>query len=112
MKRIYRALLYSIAGLKSTWKNEKAFREEILISLVLIPSAFIFAKNGIEFSLLVGSWFIVIITELINTAIETTVDRIGKEEHELSKNAKDTGSAAVFMAILLSVTVWISILFF
>ncbi len=110
--RLYKASGYSIAGLKSTFKYEQAFRLEIYLSFILIPLAIWLANTPIELVLLVGSWVLVMIVELLNSAIEATVDRIGAEMHELSGRAKDIGSAAVMISVFLSLFIWLTILLF
>ncbi|EGG94493.1 Diacylglycerol kinase [gamma proteobacterium IMCC1989] len=109
--RLYKASGYSLAGLKSTFKYEQAFRLEIYLSIILIPLAVWLANTPIELVLMIGSWVIVMIVELLNSAVEATVDRIGSEMHELSGRAKDIGSAAVMMSVLLSLFTWLAILF-
>lgn len=109
--RLYKASGYSLAGLKSTFKYEQAFRLEIYLSIILIPLAVWLANTPIELVLMIGSWVIVMIVELLNSAVEATVDRIGSEMHELSGRAKDIGSAAVMASVLLSLFTWLAILF-
>ncbi|ODS23999.1 diacylglycerol kinase [Candidatus Endobugula sertula] len=107
--RLYKATRYSIAGLRSAFKYEQAFRLEIYLSFILIPLAIWLAKTPIELSLLIGSWILVMIIELFNSAIEAAIDRIGPERHELSGRAKDIGSAAVMLGIFLALFIWLSI---
>lgn len=109
--RLYKASGYSLAGLKSTFKYEQAFRLEIYLSIILIPLAVWLANTPIELVLMIGSWVIVMIVELLNSAVEATVDRIGSEMHELSGRAKDIGSAAVMISVFLSLFTWLAILF-
>ena len=111
LKRIILATGYSIQGLKSAFKYEAAFRQELLLAAVLIPLALILSVSQIERLLLIASVVLVLIMEIINSAIEAVVDRIGTEHHELSGRAKDMGSAAVFIALLLCAYIWIEILF-
>lgn len=106
LKRIYCAFFFSISGLAAAWKNEKAFRQEVLLAIVLIPAAFWLGENVIQISILLLTVFIVLITELLNTSVEVAIDRISDEKHELSKRAKDIGSAAVFISIAALVIVW------
>lgn len=108
--RLLSACVNSLSGLHAAWKHEVAFRQECLLLLPVTPLALLLGQNGVEKALLLGSLLIVIITELVNTAIEATIDRIGLEHHELSKRAKDLGSAAVMMALALLGIVWILIL--
>lgn len=110
--RIVRAAGYSIKGLKAAYIHEAAFRQEIWCSIILIPLAFLLGNGVIEKLLLVGSLFLVLIAELLNSAVESVVDRIGSDYHELSGRAKDIGSAAVFMAMVLLVITWLLILLF
>lgn len=111
MARLKRALHCSSLGLSAAYRNEEAFRQELLLCLVLLPVACWLGHSNIERALLVGSLLILLIVELLNTAVEVVVNRIGLERHELSGRAKDLGSAAVFMAIANTVAVWILVLF-
>ena len=106
LARIYHAFLYSIAGLISAWKNEAAFRQEFVIAIILIPIAFWLGQNAFQIGLLILPIFIVLITELLNSAIETTINRISEEQHALSKQAKDIASAAVFISLMLFIVIW------
>ena len=106
IRRIWNAALYSIAGLRDAWKNEAAFRQELVLCLVMVPVAFWVGENAVERSLLVGTCLLVLVVELLNSAIETVVDRIGSDRHELSGRAKDMGSAAVFISLWLAVICW------
>ncbi|MGY4877227.1 diacylglycerol kinase [Vreelandella aquamarina] len=110
IKRICRASLNAVAGLQSCWKNEAAFRQEVICCLVLYPLLFIFDITPVEKALLFASLTLVLLTELVNSAIETTIDRIGMDYHPLSGRAKDMGAAAVFMSILLTTGVWLCVL--
>jgi diacylglycerol kinase (ATP) len=103
--RVWHATGYSMAGLKAGWE-ETAFRQEALASVALIPLAFWLGRNWVETALLAGSILIVMIVELLNTGIETAIDRIGPEWHDLSKRAKDMGSAAVLLSLLLAGSIW------
>lgn len=104
--RIWKAWLYSLAGIRATWKNEAAFRQEIVLSLILVPSAFWYGTTAVERVLLIGSCLIVLVVELLNSAIETAIDRIGEDRHRLSGRAKDMGSAAVLISLLLVILTW------
>ena len=104
--RIWNAALYSIAGIRAAWKNEAAFRQELMLCLVMVPVAFRVGDNAVERSLLVGTCLLVLVVELLNSAIESVVDRIGPDRHELSGRAKDMGSAAVFISLWLAVICW------
>ena len=105
LNRIWHATGYSIAGLRAGW-NEKAFRQEALAAVVLVPLSFWLGHGWVEVALLAGSVVIVMIVELLNTGIETAIDRIGREWHDLSKRAKDMGSAAVLLSLLLCIGIW------
>ncbi|CNI03496.1 diacylglycerol kinase [Yersinia pekkanenii] len=110
LSRIYKAAGYSVKGLTAAWKNEAAFRQEAVAAIIAIILAFWLDIDAIARILLIGSVALVIIIEVINSAIEAVVDRIGSECHELSGRAKDMGSAAVFLAIGLALFVWIMVL--
>lgn len=105
LNRIWHATGYSIAGLRAGW-NEKAFRQEALAAVILVPLSFWLGHGWVEVALLAGSVVIVMIVELLNTGIETAIDRIGPEWHDLSKRAKDMGSAAVLLSLLLCISIW------
>ncbi|MCW8995237.1 MAG: diacylglycerol kinase [Psychromonas sp.] len=111
LKRIILATGYSLKGLKSTFKHEAAFRQELLLAAVLIPVACYLDVSQIERLLLIAPIFLVMITEIINSAIEAVVDRIGSEHHELAGRAKDMGSAAVLVALILTAYIWLEIVF-
>ncbi|QEM80406.1 diacylglycerol kinase [Halomonas binhaiensis] len=98
---------YSLKGLKAAFRNESAFRQELGLCLVLVPLAWWIGDTPVEWILLVGSCFMVLIVELVNTAIESVVDRIGPERHVLSGRAKDIGSAAVMLALIMAGLTWI-----
>ena len=110
LNRIWHATGYSIAGLRAGW-NEKAFRQEALAAFVLVPLSFWLGHGWVEVVLLAGSVVIVMIVELLNTGIETAIDRIGPEWHDLSKRAKDMGSAAVLLSLVLAGGIWLSALY-
>ena len=107
LTRLWYALRHSLQGLQQAC-TEKAFRQELLLALVLIPLAFVIGQNWVETSLLAGSVLLVLIVEVLNTGIESAIDRIGPEWHELSKRAKDMGSAAVLLSLLLCTGVWLA----
>ena len=86
--------------------QEKAFRQEVILFLVLAPMAFVLGQSWLEVSLLIGSIIFVMVTELLNTGVESAIDRIGPEWHDLSKRAKDMGSAAVLLSLLLCIGIW------
>lgn len=112
IRRLYIATLYSLQGLRAAFRNEAAFRLEVVLSVFLIPLGLWLGDSGTERALLVGCILLVIIIELINSAIETVVDRFGGERHELSGRAKDVGSAAVLIALINAVVIWFLVLFF
>ncbi|MEW8624879.1 MAG: diacylglycerol kinase [Candidatus Thiodiazotropha sp.] len=99
-------------GFRSTYKNEEAFRQEVLLTIILAPLGLWLGDNSIEKILLVGPLLIVLIVELLNSAIESVVDRISTENHKLSGRAKDQGSAAVLVSLMLVALCWIMVLFF
>ena len=105
--RIFHAGGYSLAGLKAGW-GETAFRQEATLSIILIPMAFWLGQTWVEVALLCGSVILVMVVELLNTGIETAIDRIGTEWHALSKRAKDMGSAAVLLSLMLCVGIWLA----
>mgnify|MGYP000144178245 CR=1 FL=1 len=109
-KRIIAATRYSFDGLKLAAETESAFKQELLASLVLIPLAIWLGDTAIEQSLLIASVVLVMIVELLNTAVEAVVDRVSSDFHELSRQAKDLGSAAVFLSISLAVLIWLLLL--
>lgn len=105
LERVFHATLISLQGLRAGW-SEPAFRQEALISIVLIPAAFWLGRSWVETALLAGSIVLVMIVELLNTAVEAAIDRIGPEWHDLSKRAKDMGSAAVLLSLLMCGGIW------
>ena len=109
LNRLWHAAGYSLNGLRAGW-GEPAFRMEALLAVVLVPLAFWLGRNWAEVALLAGSVVLLMIVELLNTAVEAAIDRIGPEWHDLSKRAKDMGSAAVFLASLLSACIWLAAL--
>ena len=110
LKRVWNALFYSFDGLKAAYRHEDAFRQESWLALVLIPLALFLPASGIGHALMVGSVILVLIVELVNSAIEAAVDRISLENHRLSKRAKDIGSAAVLMALINVLATWVLVL--
>ena len=112
LKRILNAFVYSWQGLKAAYQNEEAFRQECLKVLIGIPLAIYFGNNGVEYALLIGGLILILIVEIINSAIEAVVDRIGEERHELAGRAKDMGSAAVLLTFILNAVIWVAVLFF
>ena len=110
LSRVWHALGYSVAGLRAGW-HEVAFRQEAIASIVLVPAAFWLGQTWVETVLLAGTVILIMIVELLNTGIETAIDRIGPEWHDLSKRAKDMGSAAVLLSLLLCAGTWALALF-
>lgn len=106
IRRIWHAFLYSAAGLTAAFRFETAFRQELLLAIVLVPIAFWLPASLTQTALLLVCIFIVLIVELVNSAIEATVDRISAERHELAKRAKDIGSAAVLLSLANGVITW------
>lgn len=106
LKRIWNALFYSLDGLKAAFRHEDAFRQEFLLGAVLIPLGLWLGETGTQKALLVAVVVLVWIVELLNSGIEAIVDKASPETHELAKRAKDMGSAAVLLSLLLAVLVW------
>ena len=111
LRRIWNATRYSIAGLAAAARYEDAFRQELLLFLVLAPLGWVLGANGIQRALLIGSLVLVLVVELVNSAVEATVDRVSLENHNLAKRAKDLGSAAVMLSIANAGLVWLLTLF-
>lgn len=109
LSRIWHATGHSLAGLRAAW-TEKAFRQEAICAVVLLPASLWLGRDWVQAALLAGSVLIVMIVELLNTAIESAVDRVGPEWHALSKRAKDVGSAAVMLSLLLCAGIWLAAL--
>ena len=101
-----RATRFSMRGLRAAWQREAAFRQECVAALVLLPCAFLLAQTWTQAALLLGSIGLVLVVELLNSAVEATVDRIGEEPHELAGVAKDLGSAAVFASLVIAGLIW------
>ncbi len=110
LKRVYRAAIYSFKGFRSAFEHEAAFRQELLLVGLLLPVAIFLEITLIERILMIFSLLLVLIVELLNSVIEAVVDRIGMELHRLSGRAKDLGSAAVFLSLLLVLFVWSSVI--
>lgn len=108
--RLFKAIGHSRAGLASAYRSEAAFRQEVWLAAILIPAALLVDVGLLERTLLIGSLLLVMIVELLNSGIEAVVDRISLERHELSKHAKDVGSAAVLLALINLAGVWASVL--
>lgn len=111
IERMRNALRYSLQGLVEAFRCEGAFRTEVLLACILIPSAFFVSTEAVVRALLVGSVLILMVTELLNSGIEAAVDRISMERHELAKRAKDIGSAAVFVAVINVTIIWLLVIF-
>lgn len=110
LQRLVDAFGYSIAGLGACFRHEEAFRQEVFVSLVVVPLGLWLGRDGTERALLAGSWLVVLIVELLNSAVEANVDRVGLERHELSARAKDIASAAVFLSLVFTAMVWALVL--
>lgn len=111
LRRIWNAMFYSIAGLKAAYRHEDAFRQEVLLAIFLIPLALLLPASGLGKALMIASVLLVLIVELLNSAVEATVDRVSLEHHRLAKRAKDIGSAAVMMSLVNVIVVWLLVLF-
>ena len=110
IKRLLYAAKYSMQGLASAWRHESAFRQETVLVAIAVPLGLWLGETGLERAVLVASVGLIPIVELLNTGIENLVDRVGAEPHDLSGRAKDVGSAAVLLSILLAVAVWALVL--
>ena len=108
--RIARAFGYSLQGLRVSWREEAAFRQEVGLSLLVVPGGIYFGRSGVERALLVSPMLLILIVELLNSAVEAVVDRTGTERHPLAGMAKDMGSAAVLLSFALLGTVWLLVL--
>ncbi len=106
LRRIINAFGYSMKGLRAAFKHESAFRQETALLLILLPLAILLGQDIVDYSILIGSLFLVIIVELLNSAVEAVVDRVGGEQNKLAGRAKDMGSAAVFVALVNVVVIW------
>ncbi len=106
LKRVWNALHYSLAGLRAAFRHEDAFRQEVMLAAILIPLALFLPASGTGHAVMIASVLLVMIVELLNSAIEATVDRVSIENHPLAKRAKDIGSAAVLFALLNVAVVW------
>ncbi len=110
MRRIINAAGYSAAGLAAAFRHEAAFRQELLLAVVLVPLGLWMGRTGMERALLVGSMLLVLVVELLNSGIEAVVDRASPDRHELAGRAKDIGSAAVFVSLVNLAAVWLLVL--
>ena len=104
--RLLQATRYALAGLRDAFRSQVAVRQEVLILLVMSPVALWLGENGVERALMIGALLLILLTELLNAAIETTVDRISAEHHELSRKAKDMAAAAVLVSLVTAAVVW------
>lgn len=110
LRRVWNAMFYSIEGLKAAYRHEDAFRQEFWLAVVLIPLALLLPASGLGKALMIASVLLVLIVELLNSAIEATVDRVSLDHHRLAKRAKDIGSAAVMISLLNVAIVWLLVL--
>jgi diacylglycerol kinase (ATP) len=106
LTRLINAIGYSRDGLRAAWQNEAAFREEIVLAAIAIPLALFLAKNGVDRALMIGSIILILIVEILNSAVEAVVDKASPEKSELAKRAKDMGSAAVLLSLLNAAAIW------
>lgn len=110
LDRLWHATGYSLAGLTAAYRTESAFRQEFWLAVVLLPASFWVGRSWVEVALLAGSVLLVMIVELLNSGVEAAIDRVSFDLHELSRYAKDLGSAAVFLSVLLCAAVWLAAL--
>lgn len=106
LRRLINAFGYSVEGFKAAFKHEDAFRQEVFLTIVLIPLAIYLGENSVEKALMIASVLVVLIVELLNSAVEAAVDHTSTDHHALAKRAKDIGSAAVFLALAIVAIVW------
>ena len=111
LRRVLNAFFYSLDGLAAAFRHEDAFRQEVFLAALLIPAAFFMPTGGFGKALMIGSVLLVLIVELLNSAVEAAVDRISLENHLLAKRAKDIGSAAVFISLVNVPVIWLLVLF-
>lgn len=111
LRRIWNAMFYSAEGLRAAYRHEDAFRQEVLLALLLIPLALFLPVSGVGKALMIASVLLVLIVELLNSAVEATVDRVSLEHHRLAKRAKDIGSAAVMISLVNVVVIWLLVWF-
>ncbi len=110
LRRLWNAFGYSLDGLRAAYTHEDAFRQEVLVAVITVPLALWLPATHIGKALMIGSVLLVLVVELLNSAVEATVDRISLDDHELAKRAKDTGSAAVVVSIVIACVVWALVL--
>ena len=106
LRRIINAFGYSMKGLRAAFKHESAFRQETALLVIMLPIAILLGQTIVDYSILIGSLLLVIIVELLNSAVEAVVDRVGDEHHKLAGRAKDIGSAAVFVSLVNVIVIW------
>jgi len=111
LTRVWNAFRYSLAGLSAAYRHEDAFRQETWLALILIPAAFFMPAGALGKAIMIGSVLLVLVVELLNSAIEAVVDRVSLERHRLAKRAKDIGSAAVLISLINVVVIWVLVLF-
>ena len=110
LRRLINALGYSRDGIAAAWRNEAAFRQEILLAAIALPLAFYLGKTGVERALMIGSVILILIVEILNSAVEAVVDKASPEKSELAKRAKDMGSAAVLLSLINAAAIWACLL--
>ncbi len=110
LRRLWNAFGYSRDGIKAAWKHEAAFREEAMLAAFALPLGLYLGKNGVERALLIGSILLILMIEILNSALEAIVDKASPEKHELAKRAKDMGSAAVLFSLVNAAAVWACVL--
>ena len=110
LTRLWNALGYSRDGIAAAWRHEAAFREEILLAVIAIPLAFYLGKTGVDRALLVSCIILILIVEILNSAVEAVVDKASPEKHDLAKRAKDMGSAAVLFSLINAAVIWACVL--
>jgi len=109
--RIIKAFGFSMKGFRAAWKHEAAFRQELMLTVVLTPLAFVISETTMQLALLLLTLFVVLITEILNSAVEAVVDRVSDEQHKLAGRAKDMGSAAVFLSLVMTAVIWGLVIF-
>ena len=106
LTRVIKAFGFSVKGFRATWKHEEAFRQEVILAVILLPLSFFVAINATQLAILLLTLFIVLITEILNSAVEAVVDRVSDEHHKLAGRAKDMGSAAVLLSLTMTAVIW------
>ena len=106
LRRIINAFGYSMKGMRAAFKHESAFRQETALLIILLPLAILLGQTIVDYSILIGSLLLVMIVELLNSAVEAVVDRVSEEQHKLAGRAKDMGSAAVFISLVNVIVIW------